>query len=106
MKKTNLSMVCSRHVLQRGCQIDGFQRKLAEKYLNNIIEGASFEKAINCFEKAIELDTGNIQYRYELAKTYEDFGKTALALAEYKKILTVQANEKRILFINIRQRGS
>ena len=94
-EKNHLAWFVAGMFYREAAKIDGFQRKLAEKYLNNIIEGASFEKAINCFEKAIELDTGNIQYRYELAKTYEDFGKTALALAEYKKILTVQANEKK-----------
>jgi tetratricopeptide (TPR) repeat protein len=95
--KNHLAWFVAGMFYRESSKIDGFQRKLAEKYLKNIIEGASFEKAIDCFKNAINLDKSNIQYRYELAKTYEDFGKTDMALAEYRKILSFQTKEKKDL---------
>ena len=96
-EKNHLAWFVAGMFYRESAKIDGFQRKLAEKYLKNIIEGASFEKAIDCFKNAINLDKSNIQYRYELAKTYEDFGKTDMALAEYRKILSFQTKEKKDL---------
>jgi tetratricopeptide (TPR) repeat protein len=80
---------------RESAKIKGFQRKLAEKYLGDLIKDATFEKAINCFKRAIKLNKQNIQYRYELAKTYQDAGKNEIALREYKRVLTTQANEKK-----------
>ena len=93
--KNHLAWFVAGMFYRESSKIDGFQRKLAEKYLNDIIKDASFEKAIACFKKAIELNEDNLQYKYELAKTYQDQGKKEIALQEYKRILAIQTNEKK-----------
>ena len=94
-KDNHLAWFVAGMFYRESSKIDGFQRKLAEKYLNDIMKDASFEKAIACFKKAIELNKDSLQYRYELAKTYQDIGKKEIALVEYKRILAIQTDEKK-----------
>jgi tetratricopeptide (TPR) repeat protein len=93
--KNHLAWFVAGMFYRESSEIDGFQRKLAEKYLKDVIKDATFEKAIGCFKKAIELNKDSVQYRYELAKTYQDQGKKEIALVEYKRILAIQTTEKK-----------
>jgi tetratricopeptide (TPR) repeat protein len=93
--KNHLAWFVAGMYYRESSKINGLQRKLAEKYLSDIMEGASFEKAIECFQKAISLNKDSIQYRYELAKTFQDIGNKEIALQEYKRVLAIQANEKK-----------
>lgn len=82
-------------IYREASQIDGIQKKLAEKYFDDVIDSASLQKAVSCFEKAIHLDPNNLQYRYELAKTYQDFGLNKKALSEYKEIAIMETISKK-----------
>jgi tetratricopeptide (TPR) repeat protein len=94
-KDNHLAWFVAGMFYRESSKISGIQRKLAEKYLHDVIRDASFEKAIYCFNKAIELNKDSIQYRYELAKTYQDQGRKEIALIEYKRIIAIQTNEER-----------
>ncbi|MDY6821028.1 MAG: tetratricopeptide repeat protein [Deferribacterota bacterium] len=76
-------------------EIEGFQKTLAKQFLNDIIKNASFKRAIEYFEKAVNLDKNNAQYLYEMAKTYEEIDKIERAKNIYRKLLNLEITNKK-----------
>jgi len=86
---------------RQASEISGIQRTMAKQMMGDVIEDASFDKAILYFKKAIEVDSNNIQYLYELGRTYEKMGQIATAKDIYKKILKIEPkNEKDKKYLN------
>ena len=59
---------------------------------------ADLEHVILCFEKAFELDPGNIEAGIQLAKSYRHVGRTTECEAACKKILEVDPDNAEALF--------
>lgn len=97
----SVALFISGMINRQASEISGIQRTMAKQMMGDVIEDASFEKAVLYFRKAVEQDSNNIQYLYELAKTYEDMGQTTLAYDIYKKILKLEPkNEKDKRYLN------
>lgn len=63
------------------------QRQFANAFLGGVPKDASVEEAVNCFQRAIDLNPGHINHYLELAITYEELDKKDLAKENYQKIL-------------------
>jgi len=78
------------HVLARWhrkvANLGGLQKTFA-KILYGGLPDASNEKAIEHFQKAIELDPDYVNHHLELGLTYEEVDEWELAKAEYDKVL-------------------
>ena len=79
------------HVLGRWhrklATLSWIEKKFANIFLGGVPKEASLEKAVEAFQKAIELNPGHINHHLELAITYEKMGQKEKAIAEYKKVL-------------------
>ncbi|HHW21125.1 tetratricopeptide repeat protein [Thermodesulfovibrio thiophilus] len=75
---------------RESAELEGVQRTLARQFLSDIVNDASFEKAIKYFQRAVELDANNIQYLYELGKTYEKINEMDEAKSIYNRILKLE----------------
>jgi len=79
------------HVLGRWhrklATLSWIEKKFANIFLGGVPKEASLEKAVEAFQKAIELNPGHINHHLELAITYEKMGEKEKAIAEYKKVL-------------------
>lgn len=79
------------HVLGRWhrklATLSWIEKKFANIFLGGVPKEASLEKAVEAFQKAIELNPGHINHHLELAITYEKMGQKEKAIAEYKKAL-------------------
>lgn len=79
------------HVLGRWhrklSSLSWIERGFANTFLGGVPKEASMDKAVECFQKAIELNPGHINHHLELAITYEKIGNKEAAKAEYQKVL-------------------
>lgn len=97
----SVALFISGMINRQASEISGIQRTMAKQMMGDVLEDASFEKAVLYFKKAVELDKDNIQYLYELARTYEDMGQITLAKDIYRKILKLEPkNEKDKRYLN------
>ena len=79
------------HVLgrwhRRLSRLSWIEKNFANMFLGGVPKEASLENAVDCFQKAIQLNPSHINHHLELAITYEKMGKKDLAVAAYKKVL-------------------
>ncbi len=79
------------HVLGRWhrklATLSWIEKKFANIFLGGVPKEASLEKAVEAFQKAIELNPGHINHHLELAITYEKMGQKEKAIVEYTKVL-------------------
>lgn len=89
-KNNSMALFILGMINRESAELEGVQRTLARQFLSDIINDASFEKAIKYFQRAVELDANNIQYLYELAKTYEKINEMDKAKSIYNRILKLE----------------
>jgi tetratricopeptide (TPR) repeat protein len=68
--------------------------KMFAKILYGGLPPASYEKALEHFNKAIELNPDYINHHLELAMTFEKLDQWEMAKREYNKVLNLPATEK------------
>ncbi len=85
------------HVLGRWnrklATLSWIEKKFANLFLGGVPKEASVEKALECFQKAIELNPTHINHYLELGKTYEVLGKKEEAIKAYKKVLELPVKD-------------
>jgi tetratricopeptide (TPR) repeat protein len=97
-KNNHLALYTIGIVYREAVGLDGFERAVVSGYFKELLSEASLEKAIYYLEKACELQQDDLQYKYELAKTYSIFDKDK-SINIYKQILEKKAvSEKDKLF--------
>lgn len=74
---------------REAASLSGFTKTMAKPMFGDIVNDASFDKAIEYFNKALQVDKANVQYLFELAKTYEKLEKFDKAKEIYNKILAI-----------------
>ncbi len=79
------------HVLGRWnrklASLSWVEKRFANMFLGGVPKDASMERAVECFQKAIEINPKYINHHYELGLTYEKMDKKDLAIQQYKKVL-------------------
>jgi tetratricopeptide (TPR) repeat protein len=79
------------HVLgrwhRRLSSLSWIEKNFANMFLGGVPKEASMQNAVDCFEKAIQLNPAHINHHLELGITYQEMGKKDLAVAEYRKVL-------------------
>jgi len=80
---------------REAASLNGLTKMMAKPVLGDIIDDTSFEKALEYFSKALEIDNKNVQYLFELAKTYEKLKKFDKAKEIYNKILGFDIQTKK-----------
>ncbi|HXH17463.1 MAG TPA: hypothetical protein VNJ07_00140 [Chitinophagales bacterium] len=65
------------------------ERSLASLFFGGLPGGTSFQKGIQCMEKANELNPGSIVYMYDLATFYERTGNSSAATHWVKEALAI-----------------
>ncbi len=63
------------------------QRKFANIFLGGVPKDASLDSAVECFQKAIEINPRHINHYLELGITYEKLKQKDKAIEAYKKVL-------------------
>ncbi len=85
------------HVLARWHRklstLSWIEKKFANLFLGGVPKEASIEKAVEAFQKAIELNPDHINHHLQLAITYEKMGEKEKAIAEYKKVLELPVKD-------------
>ena len=85
------------HVLARWHRklstLSWIEKKFANIFLGGVPKEASIEKAVEAFQKAIELNPDHINHHLQLAITYEKMGEKDKAIAEYKKVLELPVKD-------------
>lgn len=69
-------------------KLNAMEKAMVNSFFGGMPTGASFEKAVECFKTAINLESNYILHKYELANTYyimEDKANAKTWLAEAKK---------------------
>jgi tetratricopeptide (TPR) repeat protein len=69
-----------------------FEREFANTFLGGVPAEASADKAIECFQKAIELNPRFAGHYVELAQTYAKLDRREEAIQTYQKVLTLPAD--------------
>jgi tetratricopeptide (TPR) repeat protein len=85
------------HVLGRWykglAEVDGFHRVLAQAAFG-VLPSATFEEAVTCFEKAIQLNPNRLMHYIELGAVYAEMGHKDDARRLIGKGLSMQNTEK------------
>ncbi|TND09374.1 MAG: hypothetical protein FD123_1336 [Bacteroidetes bacterium] len=79
------------HILGRWHRtIAGFstiEKGMINSFYGGVPPGASYEKAVECFAKAVEMEGDYMLHKYELAFTYNEMGKEAYAKVWVQKAM-------------------
>ena len=85
------------HVLgrwhRRLSSLSWIEKNFADMFLGGVPKEASMENAVDCFEKAIQLNPAHINHHLELGITYEKMGKKDQAEAAYSKVLELPVRD-------------
>jgi tetratricopeptide (TPR) repeat protein len=65
---------------------------IANSLFGGIPDGASIDKAIECFNKAISITPDYILFYYDLALSYDDKGNSSLAISTLNKVLILKSS--------------
>lgn len=79
------------HVLGRWhrtiANFNAVEKAMINSFYGGVPPGASFDKAVESFSKAINLEPDYMLHKYELAVTYKDMGKTSYAIIWAKEAM-------------------
>jgi tetratricopeptide (TPR) repeat protein len=85
------------HVLGRWhrevATVGWLEKRFAALLYGGIPADASLESAVKCFRRAIALEPDFIHHHYELAVTLEKLDRTAEAVDEYQKVISLPAGD-------------
>ena len=86
------------HVLGRWhkglADVNAFQRAMAQVAYGKQLPNSTYEEAVSCFEKAIELNPNRLMHYVELGRVYAQMGRTGDARRFITKGLAMQNTEK------------
>jgi tetratricopeptide (TPR) repeat protein len=68
-------------------------------YFNFPIDGPRWEQAVQEFQKAIEIEPGNVTYRLSLAVAFEKLGKGSEAVKQYQEAVRLSPQDAYLYFV-------